>query len=239
MAPYRAQDIPRTVWMFWAQGEADLPPVVATCLARWRLLNPGWDVRVLDRATADGLVDMRDVPKSFPLRIYADSLRLRLLERFGGVWADATVYPHRPLADWLGFLAASGFFLFTDDGPGREVSSWFIAARPGHPLATAWNRAFSRHLSRTDGPHEAYFHLYYVMQYALKHDFALKAHWAVMPRVPAPPCFFLRSCLEGLTPASAARDAIRSGLPISKMDWRLPETGENLDTRIARILALD
>jgi Capsular polysaccharide synthesis protein len=235
LEPWHVRFIPKTVWIFWSQGETSFPPVVKACVDEWRRLNANWTIRVLDKTLAEELIDMSDVPDSFPLRIYADALRVRLLARYGGVWADSTVFPHKALDAWLPLLGRSGFFVFTDDGPGRELESWFIASEAGHPLATGWDRSFSRHLARTTTPHEAYFHIYYVLQHQITVDRDLKAAWAVMPRLPAPPCFFLRSHLEGTTPEDIVRNALAAGLPLSKLDWRLPRPIDDVIGTITRL----
>lgn len=235
MVPYHTRLIPKIIWIFWSQGEENFPPIVRSCVEQCRRLHPDWTINVIDKKSAESLVDMTDVPDQFELRIYADALRVRLLAAFGGVWADSTVYLHIPLGSWLPFLASTGFFVFTDDGPGREVENWFIASAPGNALVKAWDKAFRRHLARTDRTHEAYFHVYYVFQHAISRNADLLAAWKVMPRVPAPPCFLLRSHLEGYTPENAVHDALSNGLPLSKLDWRMPVSPEVVEQTAARL----
>ena len=235
MVPYHTRPIPKILWIFWSQGEENFPPIVRICVEQWRRLHPDWTINVIDKKSAERLVDMTDVSDQFELRIYADALRLRLLAVYGGVWADSTVYPHIPLGSWLPFLASTGFFVFTDDGPGREVENWFIASAPGNALVKAWDNAFCRHLARTDRTHEAYFHVYYVFQHAITRNSDLLAAWKVMPRVPAPPCFLLRSHLEGYTSEDAVHDALANGLPLSKLDWRMPVSPEAAEQTVARL----
>jgi hypothetical protein len=235
LEPYYARTVPRIIWMFWSQGEANFPPIVAGCVQRWRDLHPDWTVNVLDKAQAEALIDMSDVPDDFPLRIYADALRVRLLRSFGGVWADTTLYPHKPLDSWLPFLASSGFFVFTYDGPGRDVENWFIAAEQGNVLVSAWDRTITRHLSRTRIAHEAYFHVYYVLQHAIERDATLNAAWNIMAHVPAPPCFLFSSFLQGYSPETAVLNALASGQPLSKLDWRMPVEWDHIDAAAIRL----
>ena len=168
MVPYHTRPIPRIIWIFWSQGQESFPPIVRRCVEQWRRLHPDWTINVIDKKAAELLVDMTDVSDQFELRIYADALRVRLLAAFGGVWADSTVYPHLPLGTWLPFLASTGFFVFTDGGPGREIENWFIASTPDNALVKAWDKGFRGHLARTDRTHEAYFHVYYVFQHAIR-----------------------------------------------------------------------
>ena len=134
--------LPKIVWMYWMQGEQHAPNLVRHCLRSWRLKNPGWDVRVLDAATCDAVTDgcLRDLHgrQDLDATHFSDLLRLALLARHGGVWADATVYCHRPLDAWLPACLDSGFFAFASPGPDRALSSWFLASVPGHLLIRRW-----------------------------------------------------------------------------------------------------
>lgn len=235
MVPYHTRSIPKIIWIFWAQGEENFPPIVRFCVEQWRQQHPDWTINVIDKKSAERFVNTTDLSDQLELRIYADALRVRLLAAFGGVWADSTVYPHIPLGSWLPFLASTGFFVFTDDGPDREVESWFIASAPGSALVKAWDKAFREHLVRTDRTHESYFHFYYVFQHAIRQSPELLAAWKVMPRVPAPPCFLLRSHLEGFTPEKAVHDALANGLPLSKLDWRMPVSPEVVEKTAERL----
>src|SRR5436190_2999778 len=40
--PYRSTDIPKILWMFWAQGEHEAPAVVKRCIASWKEKNADW-----------------------------------------------------------------------------------------------------------------------------------------------------------------------------------------------------
>lgn len=66
--------------------------------------------------------------KDFSIQKISDFIRLGLLEKFGGVWIDATVLCTRPLSEWLEEYYGSKFFAFRDPGKNRTMSSWFIAA---------------------------------------------------------------------------------------------------------------
>jgi len=115
----------RTVWMFWEQGEDHLHGLVSDgtskyardwrCVWGWRTLNPDWDVRVLDRDAARVLAPTyygSFVTGDVFDRIHrSDALRLELLYRYGGVWADVSVCPVQPLSSWIdGAVNPTGFF---------------------------------------------------------------------------------------------------------------------------------
>lgn len=162
----------RVIWTAWLQGLEAAPSIVRTCVDTWRERNSGWRVVVLSDANLTDYVDHSTVRSwsslDLPRRKRANLLRLYLLQRYGGVWADATCFCRRPLDDWLPDVMSSGFFalrfeadrwlLETDRGLLRAVmgrsghkimANFFLAASAGnrlvHALYEAQMQFFSTH----------------------------------------------------------------------------------------------
>ncbi len=137
--------LPRIVWMYWEQGLDNAPEIVRQCHASWRRLNPGWEIRLLDQDSVPDYVDLPGIVGGnygdIPIQHRSDMLRLHLLAKFGGVWADATCLCHRPLDAWIHEYMRSGFFVFRDPGRGRLISNWFIASMPENHLAVSFCKA--------------------------------------------------------------------------------------------------
>ena len=175
------------------------------------------------RAAAERLADLSVVAgKSLPQRFHADVLRLQLLSEHGGVWADATILCHRPLDAWLPLMAAQGFFTFTDPGPDRLVSSWFIASQARGPIVRAWRDAYVAESAKVSVKPRTYFVVMYAFEWALRRDPSLAEAWRRGARLPAPPCFVLGEALAGREDRAAAVALIRKGLPMSKLSWKAP-----------------
>ncbi|NUQ82469.1 MAG: hypothetical protein HUU10_12725 [Bacteroidetes bacterium] len=135
------QNLPPVIWMYWHDGEGSAPQVVQTCIDSWRKLNPSWEVRLIDKTSLPHYSDWTHPVIYDPIRaIVANSniLRIGLLHRFGGVWADATCLCLRPLDEWIHGAIGAGFFAFSNPAPDRLLSSWFLAAQPGNPLVEMW-----------------------------------------------------------------------------------------------------
>lgn len=230
-------EIPRRLWIYWGQGEAQAPELVRRCIASWREQNPGWEIRVLDATSAAELVDLSDIAPGLAFRLKSDALRLRLLARYGGVWADATSYCHRPLDDWMPLLGGlTGFFTFAAPGRDRWIANWFIAAAPGGVLITRWCAAYDRYVTRLRHMPTVYFMMIYAFQWALLRDPALMAEFRRQGGLVAGPAFTLMAHLEGRSGPEAARAALAAGYPVSKLSWKskIPET--ELLTRLAAFL---
>lgn len=121
---------PQIIWIYWDRGLVSAPPLVKTCVESWRVQNPDWDVRLLDAENLRDTVDMSDVVSANPqltIQAFADILRWRLIARYGGVWADATLYCNKPLSDWLPDMKKrSDLFMFRNSET-FLIHSWFIA----------------------------------------------------------------------------------------------------------------
>jgi hypothetical protein len=134
-----AGSTPRTVWFLWFQGLENAPYVVRKCHESWVARNPGWRVVSLAEATLSSLASADYSAGSIDglsMNHRSDLLRLDLLAHHGGVWADSTCFCVQPLDDWLPPNSESGFFAFDRPGPGRVISSWFLAAQPGNILVS-------------------------------------------------------------------------------------------------------
>lgn len=119
----------RIIWQYWDSGLENAPFVVQICSESWVSKNPGWRYVFLDKDSvsqyvpANRLLPMEKYPS---VQKYTNHVRLLLLIEHGGVWADADVYCHEPLDDWTSGLSESGVFMFSDPGPTRPISNWFI-----------------------------------------------------------------------------------------------------------------
>lgn len=182
------QVVPRVVWMLWLQGWDRAPALVRACADTWRRLNPGWRVRLLDRAALADVVPDDDLAhvagKPLEPEAFSDVVRLELLARYGGVWADATAYCLRPLDEWLPSRLDAGFFAFARPAPERLLSSWFLAAVPGNGITRAWREAardyWAARTSRDD-----YFWVHHLFGRLHASDPGFRAAWDAVPTLSA------------------------------------------------------
>ena len=86
----------KTIWMCWFQGEdhPSMPELNRNCIKRWRELNPDWKVNILSNKTiVDYVPEYFEIIKNSPNRRFqacSDLLRILLLSKYGGVWADVS-----------------------------------------------------------------------------------------------------------------------------------------------------
>jgi hypothetical protein len=187
---------PKVIWSLWLQGPEAAPDLVRACLASWTNQNPGWVHHILTRDTLplflpeagkEGSLLARDLSPA----ALSDVVRIELLSRFGGVWVDATCYCLQPLDDWLTEAMRAGFFAFSQPGPNRMLSSWFLSSEPASPILRAWKRRTEAFWEQRREA-EDYFWLHHLFRVAYDEDPSVRATWEVVPKISAdgPHCFY-------------------------------------------------
>lgn len=130
----------RKIFMYWHSGFFNAPDVVRACLVSWKVHHYNWEIILLDDNNIEQYVNPNIKKFQFlPKCHFADILRLRLLNKYGGVWADTTTFVTCSLDHWLPtHLLKQQLFMFEKPGPDRLISNWFIYADPKHPVIQKW-----------------------------------------------------------------------------------------------------
>jgi hypothetical protein len=225
-----APKIPRDIWTLWLQGRENAPPIVQACLRTWERRNPSWRVHVLDRRSLHRFLDLDEThpgavaAPNMPPEAFSDVVRVALLERYGGVWVDGTLFCARPLDDWLPALVETDFFAFGNPEP-RVVASWFLAATPRSYVMEYWSR---RTAAYWDGRSERdeYFWFHSLFAAATREDPRFREIWEATPRVSADGPHYFELYAENLPRAITPQERalVREGeIPCLKLTRKLPE----------------
>jgi hypothetical protein len=175
----------KVLWSCWLQGRERAPWLVRRCLSSWEERNPDWELRCLDRRSLPRWVDLPDLAgKRITRASFSDIARVLLLQEYGGIWVDATVFCHRPLSDWFGAAFTHGFFAFDRPGGDRPVASWFLASEEGHYLTDAWCSATLAYWAARDRSDD-YFWFHHLFGALCKSDPAFARTWDAVPRISA------------------------------------------------------
>jgi hypothetical protein len=208
-------NLPKIIWMYWHNGEHAAPDLARHCINSWRRHNPDWDVRMLDATNASDYVNVDYLPAGTRLQLVADAIRLELLDRYGGVWADASCLCTGPLDDWLIDRLGQGFFAFERPGPDRPLGNWFLASRQGGTLIASWaevsrlywkNGFYSNHIG-PDGRRDQFVY-HYLFEWMVNSDPQLRSEWLAVPRLPAGPPHLLQQQLRKCDQSSARFSAL-------------------------------
>lgn len=137
--PYTSPVIPKTIWTYWDSDE--LPEFVSKCIDKWRRLHPDWSIVVLNPKNLKDYLPETDI---FKLKFadtkprQSDFVRLHILAKYGGVWADASVVPTQSWdwvideqknkgADFIGYYRKG----VTTKSEYPVIESWFFACPKG------------------------------------------------------------------------------------------------------------
>ena len=125
-----------TVWICWFQGEENAPPLVKACINSMRINLPDKDIVVLSNDNISQYIDLPQyIIDKYKKGIigpahFSDLIRIELLTKYGGIWADATVLcTSKNIPD---AIIKSQLFVFQEmdlvrnDKNSIVASSWFI-----------------------------------------------------------------------------------------------------------------
>jgi len=115
----------KTIWINWFQGWDNAPEITSYCVESWRKYNPDWKIILLDNDSYSKYTDFQNLLPGLETNNISksDIMRLSILNRHGGVWADSTLFCNKPLDSWLEIKDS---FIFTRGD--RIMDNWFMAA---------------------------------------------------------------------------------------------------------------
>lgn len=211
----------KPIFMLWFQGWGKAPPVCKLCVRSWRKHNPDWQVVLLDCHTLPAWVEWRRdfntvQGKKIPKAAASDIIRLALLKKFGGVWADATLFCNRPLDDWL---PDQDFFAFKNPDGAKQISSWFVAADMRSRMLEIWQKAVIDYWTERDTFHN-YFWVHHLFAKLIKENVEFAQLWEQSKHISSfEPHHFHRSKFTGPVDSETEK-AIRSDVPVFKLTWK-------------------
>lgn len=159
--------IPKIIWIFWAQGYDNAPTTVKKCVESWHKYNKDWEIRFVDNynlpqylpnlsRTCANNIDF--IQNRKPL--YADLIRLNLLKEYGGLWIDSTCFCCMPLDQWFDQYRGNDLFVFSGNKKGMMLENWFIGAPPDSYLLHRWCDEFNSFFVKY-GVYKSYWHEFY------------------------------------------------------------------------------
>jgi len=139
--------IPKLIWTFWDSENLNLnlPEFIQLCVNSWKHFNDDYKITVLNMINYKNYIDvdiekLRHFNKSKPA-LTADFIRLSVLQKYGGVWMDASIICLKPLK----FKETTEFFAYYLDNYGvfgnwkyPLIESWFIAAAKDNLFINEW-----------------------------------------------------------------------------------------------------
>lgn len=143
------RQVPKIIWILWFQGYKNAPDLVKRCYKTWTEFNPNYDVIFLNSENLSEYLpfEVEELCKNANITIQAQSdiIRISLLAKHGGIWADSSMICYQSLDSWLYKSMTSGFFCFSNPRHDRLIASWFLAAEKNNYLVTTFSTVFNQY----------------------------------------------------------------------------------------------
>lgn len=138
------------IWVMWWQGEEQMPPIVQACWKQLKSASGGYQVTLL---TKDNWSSYITLPEEIirkhdqgyiGMAHFSDVLRCFLLEKWGGLWLDATVYVQHipPDAFTLPFYTLRGPGMFPEFINRGDFSTFVLGFSRMHSLLAKGMKEF-------------------------------------------------------------------------------------------------
>jgi mannosyltransferase OCH1-like enzyme len=150
-------DIPRIIHLIWV-GENNRPEYFDSNVSKWKELMPLWEIKVwtnedinLEHFPEETIQLLRNVKKGAQK---ADIMRYFIMEKYGGIYLDADITPHRSLEP-LKTQIPNAKVILCHDLPltWQYISIGFFAAVPHHPLFQLTTTLVSKATINTEDLH--------------------------------------------------------------------------------------
>lgn len=142
--------IPKKIWIFWY--DLEIPELVEYCIKNIRNLHPEYQVNVLNKETVSDYLNLNVISliDKMPIANISDLIRLKLLQKYGGIWMDASIILEQNIEDFFlienNIFEIIGFYnAYQSRGSKLPVlESWFLAAPPNSKFINKWLSYFEQ-----------------------------------------------------------------------------------------------
>lgn len=150
----KRKKIPKHIWTFWDTD--NIPDFIKKCIYTWKIHNPDYEITVLNKINIDHYLGKEEANKirrwkynDTPQR-FSDLVRLSVLEKYGGIWMDASMVCQKPL-DWI--HGSCVMYSIPELSNDPILESWFIACTENNRFIRELNKEF-RNVERYDSIEE-------------------------------------------------------------------------------------
>jgi hypothetical protein len=209
-----------TVWLLWLSGWDTAPWLVQHAAESWRFHNPGWNIEYVTAANLEDFVHIPYVHDShISPQARSDIIRLHLLSKHGGVWADATVLCMQPLDTWVdSMLQPAGFWMYHGTGwpPPKRIThentvypaSWFMVSSRSSYIVRTWQQHTDAYWANRTSGTDDYFWMDRLFRNLLLSDAVFLQQWHEVPFIscedPGESHMFVSRVLKDINKAQVA-----------------------------------
>lgn len=229
------------IWVCWWTGEEDAPQIVKKCIQSIRLNSNGHKVLLINKSNFCDYLDIPDYilekvnSQKMCIANFSDYLRFSLLEKYGGLWLDATIYVSDTISD--SYFTTPYFTCKSEvDYECRYISRlrWTAFVQGGFiksPLFTFMKRSLEKYWSEHNSAID-YLLVDYLIELAYVNCPKIKD---LIDNVPLNNLHRddLQSAMNNAMPAEIFNEIIQNDTLLYKLSWReeyKTRTNENKET---------
>ncbi|QES89190.1 capsular polysaccharide synthesis protein [Rhizosphaericola mali] len=135
------KSVPKIIWTYWHDG---IPTGVAdACIKSWKVQMPDYNINIITKVSLfEYLPDFPKLNSKIPLSNLSDVIRLMLLNKFGGIWMDATILLQESIDSYVQFtefnyLELTGFYRELKSSH-PDFENWLLISPGQSPLLEKW-----------------------------------------------------------------------------------------------------
>lgn len=200
--------------MYWNGGYESMSELSKMCVKSWKVYNSDWEFRLVDDSSVSEYFDLKSwmkntLPNDKPLLDgckKSEVLRINLINKYGGVYADADVFCCKPLDEWIHNMNPLGNFVALEllydklmTGNERQVESWFLASKQNSYISEKYCSEVDNYW-KTRNKTKTYFWFHYLFSKMYKSDECVRRHYDSCKKLSAWKCSSLRDCKWDRTP---------------------------------------
>lgn len=178
----------KTIWVCWLQGEEHAPQLVKHCLSSIRRNAGDYEVQLITNNNLESFVDIPPYIKSklekrqMQFATYSDYIRIALLEKYGGIWTDATTFFTSGIPKEI---TSAPLFCFQKSCLSQSpilMSSWFLVADANNRIIQMTKYLFEQYWQREN--HLCNYYLFHLLfSLVAEYDQENRQCWQNMPYV--------------------------------------------------------
>lgn len=226
----------KNIYILWFQGFSNSPDIIKKCVESCKYYNSDWNIILLDNNNLHNYVELDayiDISKKkIKLCHISDIIRLILLQKYGGLWMDSTLFCNKPLNEWLPDYIKEGFFAFNKPYPNILLSNFFIYAEKDHYIINLWLNSTLNYYHNNNRAHTYLIH-HYLFGELYKNNNKFKEIWDRVPVINAEnygPHYFYKRGIHNKITNKIKKDIDNKITPLYKLTYKseIPEFDENI-----------
>lgn len=149
----------KIIWVFWWQGIENAPEIVKKCVRSLQNKNKDYKLNIISKNNFNDYINLTDsIMEKFNsgkigFAHFSDIVRVNLLSKYGGIWADATIFLTKGFDENIldyDFYSIKSYKLNTDNVSEYRWTTYFLCAKKNNELVSFLSDLFNAYYEDND-----------------------------------------------------------------------------------------